>query len=71
VLVDIGLPADGNRLGTLLARLWERMGDFLYDQRSMIQAAGLNVSQFEEFGPGRHIRAVVGERPSFDAASRG
>lgn len=67
VLVDIGLPSDGNRLGRFLARLWERMGDFLYDQRSLMHAAGLEVVEFEEFGPGRHVRAVVGERR---AASR-
>lgn len=59
-LVDIGLPRDGNRLGIALARLWERMGDFLYDQPAMMQAAGLEVAAFEEFGPGKHIRAVVG-----------
>jgi ubiquinone/menaquinone biosynthesis C-methylase UbiE len=62
VLVDIGLPLDGNRAGTFWARLWERMGDYLYDFPALMADAGLRVSQFEEFGPGDHIRAVVGER---------
>lgn len=62
VLVDIGLPRDGNRAGTFWARLWERMGDFLYDQPAMLREAGLEVVTFEEFGPGNHIRAVVGQK---------
>jgi ubiquinone/menaquinone biosynthesis C-methylase UbiE len=62
VLVDIGLPSDGNRAGVFWARLWEKMGDFLYDQPAMMEAAGLQVITFEEFGPGHHIRATVGEK---------
>ena len=62
VLVDIGLPLDGNRVGRFWARLWERMGDYLYDIPAMMNAAGLEVKTFEEFGPGQHIRAVVGEK---------
>jgi ubiquinone/menaquinone biosynthesis C-methylase UbiE len=63
VLIDIGLPADQNRLGVFLASLWERMGDFLYDQPGLMQAAGLEVAVFEAFGPGKHIRAIVGQKP--------
>lgn len=63
VLVDIGLPQDGNRAGSFWARLWERMGDTLYDQPALLAAAGLDLLTFEEFGPGRHIRAVVGRKP--------
>jgi ubiquinone/menaquinone biosynthesis C-methylase UbiE len=62
VLVDIGLPLDGNRAGTFWARLWERMGDYLYDFPVLMADAGLRVSAFEEFGPGHHIRVIVGER---------
>ncbi|MBZ0301645.1 MAG: methyltransferase domain-containing protein [Anaerolineae bacterium] len=62
VLVDIGLPEDGNRLGTGLARLWEQMGDFLYDLPAMMAEAGLRVITFKEYGPGRHIRLVVAEK---------
>lgn len=63
VLIDIGLPADHNPLGTFFARLWERMGDFLYDQPALMREAGLEMVVYEEFGPGDHIRAVVGQKP--------
>ncbi len=62
VLVDIGLPLDGNRVGSFWAHLWERAGDFLYDQPTLMQVAGLEVVTFEEFGPGQHIQAIVGEK---------
>jgi ubiquinone/menaquinone biosynthesis C-methylase UbiE len=62
VLVDIGRPKDGNRLGTFWAELWERLGDFLYDQPQMMKAVGLDVATFTEFGPGKHIRAIVGRK---------
>ncbi len=62
VLVDIGLPGSGSRVGVFLARLWERMGDFLYDQPALMQEAGLSVVTCEEFGVGDHIRAVVGKK---------
>jgi hypothetical protein len=29
----------------------------------VMQEAGLQVAVYEEFGPGSHIRAVVGENP--------
>jgi len=64
VLVDIGLPRDGNRAGTFWARLWAAMGDFLYDQPALMQGAGLETVTFEEFGPGRHLRVVVGAKPA-------
>ncbi|MBN1121162.1 MAG: class I SAM-dependent methyltransferase [Anaerolineae bacterium] len=63
VIVDIGLPRDGNRAGTFWARLWERFGDFLYDVPAIMESGGLTVTTFEEYGPGNHIRAVVGEKP--------
>ncbi len=64
VLVDIGLPPDNNRLGTLLARTWERMGDYLYDMPGMMETAGLTVTECHPFGPGQHIFAIVGQKPS-------
>jgi ubiquinone/menaquinone biosynthesis C-methylase UbiE len=63
VLVDIGLPSDGNRVGTFWARLWERMGDYLYDFPALLTASGLHVTTYQEFGPGKHIRALVAEKP--------
>ena len=62
VLVDIFLPEDNNRLGVFLARLWERMGDFLYDQPAIMRDCQLEVVTSEIFGPGKHIRAVVGQK---------
>jgi len=62
VIVDIGLPIDRNRMGVFWSRLWENMGDCLYDQPALMKAAGLEVVEFEEFGPGRHIRAAVGRK---------
>lgn len=62
VIVDIGLPLDHNRVGTFWARLWEWCGDFLYDIPKLMKDNGLIVSTFEEFGPGKHIRVVVGEK---------
>ena len=50
VLIDIGLPPDGNRLGTTLARLWERMGDFLYDQPAIMAKCALTVVTCTPFG---------------------
>ena len=62
VLVDIGLPSSNSRAGVFWARLWESMGDFLYEQRELMQQVGLKNTVFKEFGPGQHIRAVVGEK---------
>ncbi len=62
VVVDIGLPSNGSRAGIFWARLWERMGDYLYDQAAQMQQAGLSVTTVTEFGPGQHIRVVVGEK---------
>lgn len=60
VLVDIGSPSDANPLGRALARLWNRIGDYLYDQPSLLRAVGLEVVELVEYGPGRHIRVTVG-----------
>jgi ubiquinone/menaquinone biosynthesis C-methylase UbiE len=62
VMVDIGLPSDRNLFGILLARLWERIGDVLYDQAKLMRDAGLSVEISIEFGPGKHIRLIVARR---------
>ncbi len=62
VLIDIGLPENRNWVGVFFARLWESMGDFLYDQPALMQQTGLHNLVFKEFGPGSHIRAIVGEK---------
>lgn len=62
VLVDISLPQDGNRLGTSLARLWESMGDSLYDFPALMRASGLTLSHCVEYGPGKHIQVIVARK---------
>lgn len=62
VLVDIGLPSDGNLLGAFWARLWRRMGVILHDQVALMRQSGLTIVVYEEFGPGKHIRVMVGEK---------
>jgi ubiquinone/menaquinone biosynthesis C-methylase UbiE len=64
VIVDIGLPLDGNAVGTFWARLWEWLGDSLYNIPAMMADGGLKVVVCDEFGPGNHIRAVVGKKPA-------
>lgn len=64
VLVDVGLPGDGNPIGAFWACLWARMGIILYDQVTLMRQAELTISAYEEYGPGKHIRVVVGEKRS-------
>jgi ubiquinone/menaquinone biosynthesis C-methylase UbiE len=59
-LVDAGYPSDGNLAGTALARLWELGGDFMRDEATLMQQAGLQVVELREFGAFDHIRLVVG-----------
>jgi ubiquinone/menaquinone biosynthesis C-methylase UbiE len=40
VLVDVGYPADGNRLGSAIARAWAALGDILRDTGACLQEAG-------------------------------
>ena len=62
IFVDIGLPTDSNRLGTFFAKLWQKMGDYLYDIPQMMQDEGLTITTFKEFGPGKHIRVIVAQK---------
>jgi ubiquinone/menaquinone biosynthesis C-methylase UbiE len=61
-LVDAGYPSDENPIGTALARLWELGGDFMRDEASLMQLAGLRVALRREFGAFDHIRLVVGRK---------
>ncbi|MCR4405827.1 MAG: class I SAM-dependent methyltransferase [Anaerolineae bacterium] len=62
-LVDAGMPGDGNPLGTGLARLWEKFGDFMRDEAALMREAGLEVIECREFGAFNSIRLVVGRQP--------
>ncbi len=61
-LVDACLPSDGNRVGTALARLWERFGDLMRDEARLMREAGLTVQECREFGTFTGIRITVGRK---------
>jgi ubiquinone/menaquinone biosynthesis C-methylase UbiE len=60
ILVDAGLPGDGNLMGVALARAWELFGDFMRDEASLMAQAGLVVLERREFGAFDGVRLVVG-----------
>jgi ubiquinone/menaquinone biosynthesis C-methylase UbiE len=60
ILVDAGLPGDGNRMGVALARAWTLFDDFMRDEASLMAQAGLVVIERREFGAFDGIRLVVG-----------
>jgi ubiquinone/menaquinone biosynthesis C-methylase UbiE len=62
-LVDAGYPTQGNRMGALLARLWELGGDFMRDEAALMEQAGLEIVVQREFGAFEHMRLVVGRKP--------
>ena len=62
VLVDAGVPGNGNLPGRMLARMWELFGDFMRDEAALMQAAGFEVVKRQEFGVFDGIRLVVGEK---------
>ena len=61
-LVDAGYPRSGNRIGSVLARLWELGGDFMRDEAALMTQAGLEIAVRREFGVGDGIRLVVGRK---------
>ena len=44
VLIDVGYPTDGNRLGTWLTRCWMLSGDLIRDMDALFAAFDLDVS---------------------------
>lgn len=60
ILVDAGLPSDGNLMGVALARAWTLFGDFMCDEAGLMAQAGLTVLERREFGAFDGIRLVVG-----------
>jgi ubiquinone/menaquinone biosynthesis C-methylase UbiE len=62
VLVDAGVPSDGNLFGTGLTKLWELFGDFMRDEAALMREAGLEVVERREFGAFNSIRLVVGRK---------
>ena len=62
-LVDAWYPTEGNRIGAMLARLWELGGDFMRDEAALMDQAGLEIVVRREFGAFEHMRLVVGRKP--------
>jgi ubiquinone/menaquinone biosynthesis C-methylase UbiE len=61
-LVDAGYPADGNPVGSTLAKLWELGGDFMRDEGALMRAVGLSVVVRQDFGAFDSIRLIVGHK---------
>ncbi len=62
VLVDSGVPSDGNRIGRGLARAWELFGDYMRDEAALMRQAGLQIVERREFGAFNSIRLVAGRK---------
>jgi ubiquinone/menaquinone biosynthesis C-methylase UbiE len=63
-LVDAGYPADGNWIGSGLARLWELGGDFMRDEAALMEATGLEIIEQKDLGAWDSVRLVVGRKSS-------
>jgi ubiquinone/menaquinone biosynthesis C-methylase UbiE len=61
IIVDAGDALDGNRMAWALARSWEAMGDFMRDERPLMEGLGLEV-QREDYGPWGCVHIVVGRQ---------
>jgi ubiquinone/menaquinone biosynthesis C-methylase UbiE len=70
-LVDAGYPTEGNRIGAMLARLWELGGDFMRDEAALMEQAGLEIVVRREFGAFEHMRLVVGRKPPAEHLGEG
>jgi ubiquinone/menaquinone biosynthesis C-methylase UbiE len=47
VMIDVGYPSDGNRLGTAIASLWKRTGDLIRDMNRLFTEFGFEVVENE------------------------
>ncbi len=43
VLIDVGYPQDGNRLGSALVGIWKRSGDVIRDMAPLLESSGFDV----------------------------
>ena len=62
-VVEARTPADGQIIGTSLAKILALFGTLLRDEAELMQQAGLRVIEQREFGPFQSIRLVVGQKP--------
>jgi len=70
VLIDIGYPQDGNRLGTRIAELWKRSGDLLRDMGQLFSEARLDFTEAEIGGFGS-VHLWCATRPEAGGAALG
>ena len=61
IIVDAGAAQDGNRVASVLAWLWELLGDYMRDESAMLSQLGLKVTR-EDFGPWHSVHVTVGEK---------
>jgi len=64
VMVDVGHPRDGNRLGSLLVEMWKRSGDVIRDMPVLFDRFGLDVWEESVGGFGSvHLYVATKRRP--------
>jgi ubiquinone/menaquinone biosynthesis C-methylase UbiE len=69
VLIDIGLPRDGNRVGTtLVQRFWKPLGDLIRDIPALLSQVGLDV-QDDEIGGWGTVHRYLATKPPTDLPS--
>jgi ubiquinone/menaquinone biosynthesis C-methylase UbiE len=61
IILDAGEADNGNKFAYYLAKLWENFGDFIRDERSYMEKAGLSIER-QELGPGGCVHIIVGSR---------
>ncbi len=67
VLIDIGYPRDGNRMGTLLVdRFWKPLGDLIRDVPALLSEAGLAVRE-DEIGGWGSVHRYLATKPGTTA----
>jgi ubiquinone/menaquinone biosynthesis C-methylase UbiE len=70
VLIDVGYPGDGNRLGTAIANLWKRTGDLIRDMDRLFGKFGFDVVDREIGGWGSvHLYVAIERAQSAGADS--
>jgi ubiquinone/menaquinone biosynthesis C-methylase UbiE len=52
VMIDVGYPRNGNRLGTALTNLWRHSGDLIRDMPALFTESGLDARVYEIGGSG-------------------
>jgi ubiquinone/menaquinone biosynthesis C-methylase UbiE len=61
LMVDINYPADGNRLGTIITRIWARSGDIIRDMGQLFRSCGFHFTDDEVGGYGS-VHLYIAER---------